>query len=518
MDRFQDFLVDTLGNSLLNLLAALVILVVGYVVARLVAGLLRRLLQRVRLNERVATRFSKDFGLPEVNLESLIATIVFWLLLIFVFVAVVERLNLVIVAQAIGPLLTSITSDFLPGLVSALLLLLLAWVLAVIFKAIVIKVCAVAKLDERMTKHGALREGEQVSISESLGVTVFWLIILLFIPAILDSLGITAVSQPFQQATAAFFTYLPNIVSAIVIFVVGWLLARVLRQLVTSLLAAIRVVDSLGERVGLRGEQSLSRLLGTITYAIVMLIILIAALDALNIAAISVPAISMLTIILTAIPSFIGAVLVLVIAYFIARLVMGLVVDVLSGIGFDRWPASLGINYTGTRTPSQLVGYLLLVGIMLLAAVAAADLLNSAALSLILTTMVDFFFRVVLALVIIAFGLYFANLAQSVVAGAGGANGRVWGIAARIAILILAIAMALRQLGLADDIVNLAFGLILGAIALAAALAFGLGGREVAGRELNRMVGRMRSEEVQTILTPPSPWQEEGMDPSSLER
>jgi hypothetical protein len=495
MDRFQDFLVETLGNSLFNLLAALVILVIGYVVARLVAGLLRRLLQRVRLNERVARRFSRDFGLPEANLESLIATITFWVLLIFVFVAVVERLNLVIVAQAIEPLLTSITGEFLPGLVTALLLLLLAWVLAVIFKAIVVRLCSMAKLDERMTRHGALHEGEQVSISESLGVTVFWLVILLFIPAILDALGVTAVSEPFTQATSAFFAYLPNIVSALIIFVVGWLLARVLRQLVTNLLAAIRVVDSLGERVGLRGEQSLSRLLGTITYAIVMLVILIAALDALDIAAISDPATSMLTIILNAIPAFIGAVLVLVIAYYIARLVMGLVVDLLAGIGFDRWPAALGINYAGTRTPSQLVGYLVLIGIMLFAAVAATDLLNSESLSLILATMVDFFFRVVLALAIIAFGLYFANLAQSLVASAGGANGRVWGIAARAAILILAIAMALRQLGLADDIVNLAFGLILGALALAAALAFGLGGREVAGQELGRLVSRMRAEE-----------------------
>ena len=50
--------------------------------------------------------------------------------------------------------------------------------------------------------------------------------------------------------------------------------------------------------------------------------------------------------------------------------------------------------------------------------------------------------------------------------------------AARLAILALAIAMALRELGLANDIVNLAFGLILGGIILAGALAFGLGGRD----------------------------------------
>lgn len=493
MEQIQDFFNTRFGAEFLNFLIALVIFVVGIVIARLIAGLIRRLLHRLKLNERVSRQFTKDFDLPDTNLESLIATIIFWVLVIFVAVAVIDRLNLVLVGQAINPLLTRITGEFIPGLLAAVVLLLIAWVLAVIAKAIVMRISRMVKLDERLTQHGALEEGEVVSISESLGVLFFWLVILLFIPAILDALGITAVSEPFTQATAAFFDYLPNMVSAILIFVVGWLLARVLRQLVTNLLGAIRVVDRVGESVGLRGEQSLSRLLGTLTYAVVMLIILIAALDALNIEAISEPATSMLTLVLEAIPAFIGAVLVLVIAYFIARLVAQLVVDLLTGVGFDTWPERLGIQYSGTRTPSQLVGYLVMIGIMLFAAVAAADLLNSEALSLILTTMVDFFFRVVLALVIIAFGLYFANLAQGLVASAGGSNARVWGIAARLAILVLAIAMALRQLGLADDIVNLAFGIVLGAIAFAAALAFGLGGREVAGRELNRLVTRMRS-------------------------
>jgi hypothetical protein len=55
--------------------------------------------------------------------------------------------------------------------------------------------------------------------------------------------------------------------------------------------------------------------------------------------------------------------------------------------------------------------------------------------------------------------------------------------------------MSLRELGLANDIINLAFGITLGALGLAAALAFGLGGREVAGRELDRFVSHMRGDE-----------------------
>lgn len=493
MDTFLEVIQQAIGLGIVNLLTALAILVVGYILARIVAGAIRRLLKRVQVDNKFADRFSKDFDLPTFSMENLIGSIVFWLIMLFVLVAALQRLNLALVAAAINPLLTRITNEFLPGLFAALLLGLIAWVLAVIVKAIVLKICSWLKLDARLTQHGALQEGEQVSISTSLGMLSFWLIILLFIPAILEALGITAIAAPLTQATGAFFNYLPNIFSAAIIFLVGWLMARVLRQLVASLLTAVRVVDSIGSKIGLTGEQTLSKLLGTITYALIMIVVIIAALDALAIEAISGPAISMLTVILDAIPSFVGAVIVLIIAYFIARLVSQLIVEVLTGFQFDKWPAKLGINYTGERTPSQLVGYLVLLGIMLIAAVGAADLLNSAAISLILSQMVNFFFQVVLALVIIGFGLYFANLAAGLVKSAGGANGRIWAFAARVAILILAIAMALRQLGLASDIVNLAFGLILGAIALAAALSFGLGTREIAGRELDRMIDNWRA-------------------------
>ncbi len=493
MEQVQDFLRSPLGARVLNIIFALAILLIGYLISRVAAAFVRRLLGRVDVDNRIAKRLADDFGLPEVDLEKLAGSIVFWFLILITLYLALLRLNVAGVTAVFNPLLTQITTDYIPGLVGAIILAVIAWVVAVILKAIVLKICQMLKLDDRLTKQGAIEGDEVVSISEALGTVVFWLVILFFIPAILESLGITAVAEPFQQSIYAFFDYLPNIVSATVIFVVGLLIARVLRQLVAGLLGAIRIVDDLGKRIGLSGEQSLSNLLATITYAIVMLIILISALDALAIEAISAPATSMLTVILEAIPAFIGAVLVLVIAYYIAKLVSQLVVELLTSFGFDNWPGRLGINYQGTRTPSQLVGYLVLIGIILFAAVGAADLLNSDAISNILAQIIDFFFRVVLALIIVGLGLYFANLAEEIVRSAGGANAHLWSFFARIAIMVLAIAMALRQIGLANEIVTIAFGLIVGAIAIAAALAFGLGGRDVAGQQLAQMVNRLQN-------------------------
>jgi len=63
---------------------------------------------------------------------------------------------------------------------------------------------------------------------------------------------------------------------------------------------------------------------------------------------------------------------------------------------------------------------------------------------------------------------------------------------ARFAILGIVIAMGLRAMGLADDIVNLAFGLTLGSVAIAVALSFGLGGREAAGRQMEHWLSQLR--------------------------
>lgn len=491
--QIQTFFVQNFGVGLMNLLAAIGILILGYIVARILGGLTRRLLNKMQLDDKIVARLSKDFDLPQVDSENVAASIVFWIVLFFFIIAAIQQLNMAVITAAVNPLLTIITTDYIPGLVGAIVLGIVAWVVAVILRAIVVKLCKMLKLDERLTQHGAITDDEQVSITDTLGTLTFWLTILLFIPSILNALGISAIATPFTEAISAFFEYLPNIVSATVIFLVGWLMARVLRQLVTSLLTAVKVVDAIGAKIGLTGKQTLSKLLGTLTYVTIMLMVLIAALDALAIAAISGPATAMLNTIMNALPAFIGAILVLVIAYFIAKLVSQLIVEVLTGLKFDEWPAKLGINYTGTQSPSQLVGYLVMIGILLFAAVGAADLLQSQAISLIMTQIIDFFFSAVLALIIMGVGLYIANLVQMIVRSAAGANGRFLGSAARVVIIILAAAMALGQLGLAENIVNMAFGISLAAIAFAAALAFGLGSRDIAGREVDKLLTDWRT-------------------------
>lgn len=500
MEQLQQFFTGSvLGTTVLNIIAAIVILIVGYIIARVVSNLVRRLLNRTSLDERIASTLTIEES-QRVSIEDIAAQVVFWIIMLFAAVGVLQRLSLPAVAAPINSLLDRVLTVYLPSLGSALLYLLLAWVIATVVRTLILRGGAMLQLDQRLSQQGAIQEGENVSVTQSLATAAFWFIFLLFIPSVLSSLGMTEIAAPIQVMFAEALTFIPNIVGAALILLLGWFIARILRQILTNLLSAVGL-DSIGRRVGLAADRSLSRLVGTIVYTLVLLFAIIAALEELSIEAVSAPATRMLTTILDAIPGILGAALVLIVSYYIARLVAGLISDLLAGLGVNEIPARLGLNLTGSRPLSEIIGYIVQVGIMLFAAVSAAELLGSAYLAGIITMFVTFLGQVLLALIIFAIGIYLANLAYNFVLSAGGTRSELTASIARVAVLVLAGAMALRQMGIADDIVNLAFGIMLGALGVAAALAFGLGGRDVAGREVERFVRRLREDNQ----TPPSP-------------
>ncbi|MDP2022198.1 MAG: hypothetical protein Q8L16_15020, partial [Hydrogenophaga sp.] len=110
----------------------------------------------------------------------------------------------------------------------------------------------------------------------------------------------------------------------------------------------------------------------------------------------------------------------------------------------------------------------------------------------VVTTFITFGGDVLLGSAILVIGFWLANVAYTAIDRASGANSQGLARIARFAILALVLAMGLRAMGIADDIVNLAFGLTLGAVAVAVALSFGLGGREAAGKLMEHWLSRFR--------------------------
>jgi hypothetical protein len=221
---------------------------------------------------------------------------------------------------------------------------------------------------------------------------------------------------------------------------------------------------------------------------------LIAALQALQIEAISGPATNMLSQLLSAVPHILAAAIILVVSYYVARLVKDLLARLLSGVGLDALPEKMGLGgaLTGQTKASKLVASIAFFFAMLFASVEAANQLGFTQVRDVVTTFVKFGGDVLLGGVILVVGFWLANIVYQAMLRAGGTQGGILPQVARVAILGLVIAMGLRAMGIANEIVNLAFGLTLGAVAVAVALSFGLGGREAAGKQMEHWLSQLR--------------------------
>lgn len=491
-----------IGAFLPRLLGAVLILLAGWLIAASVAAVTRRILNRTQIDNRIAAGVvgREDNQLPKI--EKLISNLVFWGILLLTLVAVLDTLELRVASQPLNTFLNQI-GDFLPRLVGALIFAGVAWLVASVVKLITIRGLQALRIDERLSppEDGGTTQN-QLPLSNTIGDALYWFIFLLFLIPILDTLGLQRALQPVETLVTEILAILPNVLGAIIIGVVGWFIATIVQRIVTNLLAATGI-DNLGTRLGLsrtEGTQPLSRIIGTIVYVLILIPVAIAALNTLQIAAISVPAIAMLQQVLNVLPAVFTAIAILILAYFLGRFVADLVTNILTSIGFNNILSVLGISppprrivipaeeptapTPPSRTPSEIAGIIVLVGIMLFATVAAVNILNIPALTMLVTGIVVVLGRILAGVIIFAIGLYLANLAFNIITSSGNPQARILGQVTRIAIITLVTAMALQQIGVAPDIVNLAFGLLLGAIAVAIALAFGLGSRDLAREQV----------------------------------
>ena len=332
---------------------------------------------------------------------------------------------------------------------------------------------------------GFLQNHNLVSPISSLlkaGLTIFVLM------AVLQHFGLTGVLDPLKEMVEKFFTAIPNIIGAGVIGYAGWIIAKIVSELVG---VGLQKVDN--NLLAKTGNDSLkvSKIGSAFVFAAILLPIAVAALGVLNIPAISGPASDMINKLMAAIPNIIGAAIILGVTYFIAKFVISILTGILDGLNVDSMPERLGAQglFSTSFTPTKLISGTIMFFAMLTAATAAVNTLGIEVISTIFAKILEFGGGILIGGLILLIGNFLSTLAYNKLSAAGSA-----GLAnvARLAILGLVLAMGLRAMGLADNIVNMAFGFTIGAVAIAAALAFGFGGRDAAKTVADRWVGRMK--------------------------
>ncbi|MGG1355451.1 mechanosensitive ion channel [Psychrobacter sp. KCTC 72983] len=493
-----------LGGPIGSIIGAILIFIIGWLVALGIAALVRGVLSKVNLNQRMNSSTGKTY-----DLEGIISKIVFWFIFIIAISGALSQLNLNSISAPFANMVNQVLA-FIPNLIGAIALGVIGWVIATVARTTINAALSKTTMDERLSTQAGVKP-----MSSTIADMVYWFILLVVLTMVLGQLELDGLFAPLTNMVDKIFSFIPNILIAGVVFVVGYIIAKVVRGIVTNLVSTFNVQE-LATKAGLSEQNSLPNIAGSLAFLVVIIPTIIAALNALKIDVIARPATNMLNKIMEALPNIFMAVAILFVTFYVVRMVANIVKGLLENTQINQMPAKVGLQETmGDKRISDLVAYAIIFFAMLFAAIAAADLLGFEPISAIITMFIAFGANIILGAIILFIGFWLANIIAGVVERSEQGSQFLANIV-RVLIMGLVLAMGLKAMGIADSIVNLAFGLTLGAVAVAFALSFGLGGQEAAARFLRKMQDKMDRErdeaKAKSTLQPSSSTQEKVAD------
>src|SRR5690606_24357651 len=376
--------------------------------------------------------------------------------------------------------------NFLPDLLAALLILLIGWLIARGIKALIVKLLKRTQWDERV--FGRSNVGDT---NVFLANIVYYLLMIIVILAVLEVLGINEALAPLGNMLNEFLLFIPNLIGAILIGFIGYLLAKFVSNLIHI---GGSFLDRFVDRTGFKDTDKLVRILRKVVFIIIFIPFLIQAFNALQMEAISQPANDILYAFTEMIGQILVAALILVVFIWGGKYLANFLEDLFRSLGLDNAAEKIQIhNMIGAnQSLSKIFANLIYFFLVFFGIITAVDILGLDRLSIILNEMLEVTGQIIFGLIILAIGNYISLLIYHTMTRSS-SNTFIAGII-RWASLALFIAIALRTMGIANEIVELAFGLILGAIAVAVALSYGLGGRDAAGEHFRDIIKKVRAE------------------------
>jgi hypothetical protein len=540
----------TLSDRLPTLGIALGILIGGWLVAYVVQRMAFAALQRTTIDDKIAALVGMETGGEHGSrVERFVAKTIYYALLAFVLVAFFGYLKIDAVTLPLVTLLNQLTGA-IPNVLKALVFGVGGYLLAKGIRRLVLAVLERVDFEKRVTKlagdldeldaREAKKKGKKVTerqpFSTTLADVAYWFVLVVVSIPVLEALQISALAGPLSSALATITAYLPRVGGAAVLLVVGWLVSRAVRAVVSGVLSKIgldRVVSRLGFGSVVR-EHPLSGAVGTIVMVFVFLQFAIAAVGRLELAEISVPLSQTLEKVYGYLPKIFVGSLVLALGVVLARVAGNLSARLLAAVGFNSFVAHLGLfrdeaagkrqedesrqvvekglhrleseeaagpksggeedqllgehGTKGIKTPADVAGLAVGAVVVLLFLKQSLVTLELVSLSAMLDRLVEFLPHVVASLVVLGAGLWAGAWAHKrvdeLIAQSEDRLLKALGPVAHVVLVTFAAMVAVQQLGVGAQLIAIAFGVLLGAVCLALALAFGLGGREVAGKIL----------------------------------
>lgn len=534
--RIESWLRDDAADVGKKVGLAFLFFIAGWLLAKFLAWLFFRLLCRTEWDERVfkrlglTTMLQRD-GAPPNQSERIMATVVFWMLMLIVVIATLQYAGL---SQAAKPIQTFVDriAAAMPLVGKAVLIMLAAYAAGLALGGLTTRFLDQSRIDDRFLQLTGDKPGEEEPaeaaegteagkasrpFSEAAGRVVFWLMMVLGVAGAVDALKIGPLAHGLQSAIDQVVTRLPQVGLAALLLVSGYVLGRIARATVDNLLDSAGF-NKLVEKAKLSkvfGERKPSDVAGIIAMVFIILQLAIAALKEVQLTTLSDPLTEMMAQFWNSLPSVALAAVIITAGVIGARIVRELVEAGLDNLGFSEWMDKLGVSAITERSerlqkPHQLIGLIVFIAIILLATVQALEKLElfrwAAYVNGFLTFSVA---RVAIALVIVGVGLGIANYVRDIILARRKDDAddavRWMAMFARYGILVFAVCMGVSHLEIGDNFVIITFSLLFGSLCLALALSFGLGSRDVAGDIVRKQYNRAKRELAERAERPAKP-------------
>lgn len=395
--------------------------------------------------------------------------------------------------------------NLLPSLIMGILLILVAWIVATLVRKGVKAALSAMNLDERLQKSDNRKpSGQDTSMVDVIGQVFYYLVWVLFLPAIFDTFGLTSVAMPIQNMLDTALSFLPNLIAAIALVAIAVVVGKFVKNLVYNLALSLNIdrwvskltsQDSEMEtKQGISSEQkdTIANVLANIVYVLILIPILVVALETLGIRSISEPIVNVLNSVMAAIPNILVAVILLGVGIAIAKFVGDLITSLLRGTGLNNLTNNVDVKGTQNLDLAKISGQIVAGLIGLFFFVEALNALNLEVLNAIGAAIIAYLPNVVFAIIILGLGVIGGQWLAGLISKSTGSK---WaGRLVQYVLIGFALFMVLDQLNFASNIVNIAFMFIIGGLSVAFALSFGLGGRDFARKQLEKLDDKVDQE------------------------
>lgn len=365
--------------------------------------------------------------------------------------------------------------------IAALIIIILGWFIAGILKKVIKKLLQKTGIDGKLTS--------KVKVSEIISKLFYFLIMMFVFMLALEKLGMTSVLEPVKNLLNGFTSFIPNIIGATLVGYIGYMLATIVSELVGL---SGNTIKKFTPKLNLPENINLVTILKKVVFIFIFIPLLISALNILNLTAVSEPATNMLQSFFEAIPKVLVATIIIIIFAIGGRFLSGLIKDLLESLNLNDVLKKANLDSVfGKTNIEKVIANIVYAFIILFGIMTAIDKLEFTKLSEMMNTIINLGGNILFGLLILAIGNWIANLASKSFMKSG--DNVFVGNIIKVAVLAIFLAIGLRRMGIADDIINLAFGITLGAVALTIVLSFGLGGREAAGKQMSKILDKFNT-------------------------